>query len=319
MKHFLSLLLFSHVLIVSEVFAGGVEDITKYQFSFLDTAHASVSNQVLYISNKIDSIVGGVNKKYRSSRTQVYMKITTENNQGEKPHVYQSIGARLDLPRTQGRLKLLVSSGLADGNGETSKNISAKPQNKLTQDEEPGAFSTAMQYLVSLNKFWKLDYRTGIDLKDNKLYPFARLYSRQTFRQDVWRERLVGQVYLHTANGSGYETTMDIERNFFSTSLFKLTSKAQWSQETKIIEVSQTANLSYKLMKDVFLIHSLAAIGSYSGSPDLERYAISTQCRYKLHRKWTYLEISPVVNFDRLENFKPRFSIKTSIEVLFGY
>jgi hypothetical protein len=117
--------------------------------------------------------------------------------------------------------------------------------------------------------------------------------------------------------GLGESTQLDLERPISEPVLFRSTSIATWLKDTHNFDMRQDLTLFHKLDERRALMYQASAIGVSRPQTQVTEYVLLALYRYRLHREWMFLEVSPQLHFPKMLNFRTNAALSIRLEMLF--
>jgi hypothetical protein len=147
--------------------------------------------------------------------------------------------------------------------------------------------------------------------------PFARTRASLAVPIEQWRTKLEETAFWFNSTGLGESTQLDLERPISEPMLFRATSVAVWLKSTHHYDLRQDLSLYHKLDDRNALLYQISAIGVSSPHTQVTDYVLLVLYRYRVHRDWMFLEVSPQLHFPKEQNYRRSPMLSMRLEMLF--
>jgi hypothetical protein len=131
-----------------------------------------------------------------------------------------------------------------------------------------------------------------------------------------WRLKVAETVFWFNTIGAGETTQLDVERILGDPMLFRATSNATWLNDKQNFDLRQDFSVYQNLNERSALLYQASMIGVSNPQWQLNEYVVLMQYRYRLHKQWVFLELSPQVHFPKADNFKANPALYFRLEML---
>jgi hypothetical protein len=288
----------------------------------LDVPHEYLSEKIVRLANSLDRFFGGNRHYQESNDSAIQLDLTRVAGYGGDPKFNLAAKANVRLPATEGRLHLLLETDPEKNTTESTQDQTATsvnnkgitPGSKVTSS---GNVSLAGRYENAPENFWH--FKTDAGLKfPIPIRPFVR--TRASFSKPVgdnWRLKAAESLYWFNTLGVGETTQLDLEHVISEAMLFRATSTATWLRDKHNIDLRQDFSVYHTLDDRTALLYQASVIGVSNPQYQVMDYVAFILYRYRLHKDWMFLELSPQLHFPRERNYKlsPTFSMR--LEMLF--
>jgi hypothetical protein len=222
------------------------------------------------------------------------------------------IRLKVDLPRTQSRLKLLVETDPR----ELQSLEGTRTDTSLVDSVEEKNFYGSIQREMKLAG-WEV--RPSVGVKGGlPLDPFARIRFSEKTPINSWWFRFDENLYWFDSLGAGSDTTLEFDHQIEDNVVFRATSFARWIKENEAVEVSQVFSLFHSLDARRKLSYQIGAYADNVLGLHVTRYTALVRLREKLYQDWMFFEVRPQVDFYKIDYWKSQFSLLLNFEMLFG-
>lgn len=316
------------------------------ELTFLDTAHESISETVIDISDSIDDGLNYFaeerdttqvfiddnsadsffqNKKFLEETDNAYVRIRTNYLIQSKESTDHDINVRASVPlsKTRKSLKLFIESFDDDEMNEMT-----------TQNANDMDFSSAptvgVSYFSPKTYGIKSKYRLGI----RNTQPYVQARYNKVYESGRWKIEPVQSFVYSTKNDFSEETNLYCDKNLGDRSLFRV--QLQRGTQSHLDGMNYGLGLSY--YRTIDNRTGLNFSQSFSGNTKyrhvtndattpatlsntyagLNNYVTAVNWRQNVWKKWFYYEVRPSVNFARQYDYKANYSLLVNLDFYFG-
>jgi hypothetical protein len=234
---------------------------------------------------------------------------------GESKFVWSG-RANVRLPMAEKKLHLIVETD-PDKNAVVDPTQTQSPP--LKQPSTPQSYAAALRIERKDAERWHWNADAGIKFHGviKAPTPFVRSRASLAVSSERWRTRLSETVFWFNTTGIGETTQFDLERPISETTLFRATSIVAWLKDTHYYDMRQDLSVFHTLDDRTALLYQITAVGVSSPHTQVNDYILLALYRYRIHRNWMFLELSPQLHFPKEKNYQssPMFSMR--LEMLF--
>ncbi|PLX90887.1 MAG: hypothetical protein C0614_00160 [Desulfuromonas sp.] len=277
--------------------------------------HQELSRAIDSFSRRIDSFFGDDRLYDEITETYASFNLSGLYQRGGELSTETRFRLRLDLPRTENRIKLRLES--EDDEYDDENSTSSPPGAEPPEDNDINA---SLQFILQETRNWSISLSPGVKL-NAPLEPYAKLRLRRNFDLFSWRLRFVQAFEWYESTGYGSKSTLYFDRIISERGLLRLTSEAYRNQEgysPNDFRVSQKIRLFYVLNEQVRLSTELAIIGHTQPNWHQDHSFFNIRARRNIHQDFVFLELKPQIDFQRDNGFHGETSVMLSLEILFG-
>jgi len=283
---------------------------------FLDWPHDRLSHLVERVAQGADSLLSG-NRDY-DAPTGSYAVL------GEAVTAYRGEDAadshraitrlKLNLPRTEDRLQVLIDRGLATLTRSDAQRDAEVAAGQTASDNSPFA---ALRLLVV--DVLRLRVTTDVGARIRVPFdPFARLRADRSVPLGPWTA-LFSQTFLYSRqNDFQSNTQMAFQRPLASGVSFALVSDVTWRSPEQAFQLSQTATLLWQQNERTLVGFEAGVLGTTEPRTEVTAYSFSARWRRQVYRQWLILEARPQLVYARDRGFRPLPSLTVQVEAFFG-
>jgi len=284
-------------------------------FSYVDEERDYLSSKFVTLTRNLDSFFADDRNYQESNNSLVQLDLVRVAGYGGERKFVLSGRAKLDLPSTQKRFHLLLETN-------PDKNVTGEAVQAQTtpvkQVVAPESYSAAVRYekAKELAQPWFVSSDLGVKFQGIHANPFARARGSYAVPINEWRLKAAETVFWFNTIGAGETTQLDVERILSELLLFRATSNATWLKEKHNFDLRQDLTVYQTLNERNAIFYQASAIGVSNPQTQVTEYVMLMQYRYRLHKQWVFLEVSPQVHFPRTDHFKSNPALSIRLEML---
>ena len=220
--------------------------------------------------------------------------------------------ARVDLPRTKRKLKLLIDTDPTEKQDPLQRSV----------DQAPAATTQTSDVYASVQrekerKGWLIRPSLGVKIR-LPMVPFAKLEFTNLFPFKYWQLRLNENMYWYEDSGAGSDSTFDYDIPVGDGNLFRAESFARWTEETNYFALSQTFAFYQTLSPTRKISYQIGAYGQTQPTWYMTQYLAVIRYRQNIHKDWLFFEIQPQVLYQKTNEWNDELSLLLKLEMLFG-
>jgi hypothetical protein len=234
---------------------------------------------------------------------------------GERKFVWSG-RANVRLPMAEQKLHLLLETD-PDKNAVVDPTQTQSPP--LKQPSTPQSYAAALRIEKAEAERWHLSADGGIKFHGvvKSPSPFVRTRASLAVPLAQWRTRLSETVFWFNTTGSGETTQFDLEHPLSEPVMLRASSIAAWLRNTHSFDLRQDLSIFHKLDDRTALLYQISAVGVSSPHTQVNDYVLLVLYRYRLHRDWTFLELSPQLHFPKENNYRRSPMLSMRLEMMF--
>jgi len=284
----------------------------KKAIVIVDEVHDAVSNRVVSVSNYIDTFFANDRMDEEGSKSKIVLGYQLGYDDFRGGSKEYALRARLHLPRTEERLRLVIdSSENEDDSSETDANVQAGSEGRIDE------LKAALQYIFVSSELWQVSANTGIRFII-PLDPFAKLRIRRLFFVNSLTLRLTQSFYFFRSVGWGETTAIDFEKELTDKYFFRSSSQIRTIRDTSEKSFSHAFSLFQNIGQKKLVVYSVGINADLTSPPVTTQYYLNTRYRHNFYKKWAFYELIPGITLERENSFNvsPGFFVK--LEIIFG-
>lgn len=294
----------------------GAELSEPAQPGFFDPADAPrdyLAEQFVGFAGYIDNFFGDDRNFQESNKSVLQFDITRVVGRGAEQRFVFSGRGKVHLPNLEKRLHLLVET-------DPDKNVTGEqPQAQKTTINEvaaPESFAAAARFENAVETRAHYSADAGIQMQGLDTSPFVRGRGRYTVSLEQWQIKLAETLFWFNNTGTGATTQLDFERQISEHRLFRASTNGTWLRNTQNVDLSQDLSVYHTLDERSGLLYQASAIGVSRPQWRVTEYIALVAYRYRLHRKWMFLELSPQLHYPVAENYRVNPMLSLRLELL---
>lgn len=283
-------------------------------FDFVDAPRNYMTEKIINFANSMDRFFGG-NRHYQESNQSVFrLDMTRILGYGDNHRFEPSGKISLKLPGTEGRLRLWLETDPEDEINNDPTRDTHTLQNKPAATRSTGL---AARYTAAETEAWRFSTDAGIKLPITHLDPFARVKGEYSTPLGEWRLKASESVFWFNTLGVGETTQLDFEKVLSSSRLFRSSTNATWLKDKLNFDLVHSFSVYHTVNDRSAMIYQVSASWITNPSFQATDYVSLVFYRYRVHKKWLFLELSPQLHFPQDKDYKasPAFSVR--LEALF--
>ena len=283
--------------------------------TFESLQHQEISASIESLSRRLDAFFGDPRLFEEITSSYASLRASTLYERGGKFTFDSKFRLRLDLPRTEERLKFRLETEDDEFQDEIDN-----PQTGGERALGDNDVNASLQYMLQETRNWVVSISPGLKVRD-PLDPFVKLRLRRTSQFLTLTTRLIQTFEWFNTTGYGSRTTFSLDQPFGEKTLLRLTSQAYRNEEEFVhedFEVSERFLLFHQLNTRVALSTEAAVIGYTEPNWHHDSYYWYVRFRRDIHKGFVFFDIRPRLDFRRENNFHGEPSVTLSFEILYG-
>lgn len=282
--------------------------------SAMDPSRNYVSGKLESWAKSLDGFFGDY-RNYQESNDSVIQLEETVVSEYEGPlRVSRAFNFKISLPNTERKMKFLIETNPDEKTIAAPSKVQPRPVNTPTT---PGTIAAALRYERSEAERWHFSTDGGIQLAGLASTPFVRARLSLAMPLDNWQMKVAETVFWFNTIGAGETTVVDFDRPLNKVLLFRASSNATWLNSNQYYDLNQSFTIYHTWDPRTAVLYQVSATGVSKPEPQVTDYVILTSYRYRLHREWVFLEISPQIHFPMAVDYKTTLLLSVKLEVLF--
>ena len=224
------------------------------------------------------------------------------------------VRAKLDLPRTERRFKLILETDEAEGEpGGDPADVAGDPIEAAADNP----YRLALRYLAHQTRRINLNFDAGLRF-DAELQFFTRARAGGTLDLADWAARLSQTLTWRSDDGWLSASRLDLDRPIHQRLFFRASTEANWAESTERFDLSQDLVLFQQIDSRNRISYRVGARGASEPVVAASGYLADLRYRHLVHRQWLYLDIRPAVDWRRDQSFEPVHSVTFTLSAIFS-
>lgn len=285
------------------------QEFLSFGVELMEETREIVSRKVKKAAIELDNFISGQEVDDVVNGTYIKLGFSETLEKAGRTYVKQKVKLKLDLPNTEKRLKIIFESDPEDNDSLEERNRELVSESvRLTDD---GSTSGALRAMLAGNDKWRVSIDAG--LRSTPIDPFARCRIK---RKDQFGDQLNTRIQqsLYYFDEDGWIESSELYIQYQLTERVYLVNKmeAQFQDQDNTFEFAQVASILQIVSDRHSLSYSMGVIGENRPVPRATSYFFNMAYRYRLMRKWIFLNVIPDFSFPREEDFtlQPSLTIR---------
>jgi len=282
-------------------------------FSILDPPQQYITSNFLGFSKSVDEFFSDEKSEYESNGS--YIRLTGDSvfTDGEGWGFNGSTRAKLVLPNTQRKLRLVFESDPEQEREDPQPQLDNNPINAA----EKKAYFAGVEALVGEFEHWR--FRPGIGLKVNRKLDFFLRFraSRKYDISESWQGYLGNTLYWFNSTGFRFDTKLEFDRRFGEQKLFRAVTSARREQDIDWWDLAQVFSITHTIDHKQAMVYLAGVYGTNEPNTHAENYQLQMRYRRQLHGNYLFGELIPQLQYLLENDFEPVFSITLRMEMVF--
>ena len=300
------------ILVLTLLFSIPVSYGQEEEINTIDKTHKDISNYIINFTEGIDEYFANGRYSEITNESQLRLSMLTRFKEADHPEYEPDINLRMDVPRTQKRLQLVIEPSDSDERSETSDSQEGRrsPRNDSTTN-------AGLRYVIDATGI-KFSSGAGV-VVGLPMKVFMRGTARKQIDFTEWKLKIREELLWINTDGLSSDLDVDFYKDISKTLEFKFVNNATWDEENEIIEFENGPSL-FQTITDRRGISYHAHVFTVN-KPEImvTNYLLQITYTQNILKKWIFANFTPFINFPRENNFhrEPGFNIR--FDMLFGY
>lgn len=278
--------------------------------AIVESTHQRISHGLESTVRLVDNFFARdtVFEESTGSYARIPLDVIWQENDGYKYKA--SIKARIDLPKSKKKLKLLFESDVSD---EQALRLSNTPRDAVSDND----FFLSIER--ELNKSGKWSVRPALGIKFRwPPDPFARLRAIRYFSLSSWLLRFSGTGVYFAINGFETRGSFEISKALTRNLLFRSFSDIRWREKKTLTDASQVFSIYQHLTAKENIAYQTGVFADNDVGWDITDYRAWIRFRRLIHQDWLFIELKPEVRFPNEGGYDPTYLVQFRVEAVFG-
>ena len=286
---------------------------TKPFFSILDRPQGYVASSINFLTRNMDEFFSNENALYESTGSYIRLTADTVLSEGGEVGYIGDARARVALPNTQKKLRLVVESDPAESRDDLDRPLEENP---LDAAEEKSYFA-GLETLFGEFENWR--FRPGIGLKlSSGVDHFWRIRASRTFALgESWQSYFTNTLYWFNSTGYRDDFSLEFDHKTDSDLLFRARSFASRTEENDYWDLSQVFSVTQTLSQNRALVYLAGVYGVNEPNTHATDYLIQIRYRQRIHSDYLFLGLIPQILYPEESDFETQYSLILRLELVF--
>lgn len=276
----------------------------------IDATHTKVSDIVEDMARRVDRFFGNDRAFEEQNDTALQIRFDFGSDEGELARLNSSVRAKVALPGTEERLRLVL---------ESDPDL---PARDAPLDDPLRSFGESSDYTLGLEgraqaSGWQLRPSLGVRAKW-PLDPYARLLAIRYIDLGDWVSRVSGTASWFSTDGVGLDGTVDFDRRVNDDILFRSASSLAWRHDTSQTNAAQVLSLFQRLASQASLAYEIGAGADDDPQWEINNYFARLRYRRLVYKTWAYVDVQPTIAWPEDNDFQEELSLLVRLELNFG-
>jgi hypothetical protein len=281
-------------------------------FAVLDTPQDVIGSGINGFARAIDAFFADEKLSYEKSGSYVRVTLDAASYAQEASGFFTSVRARLKLPRTSEKYKLIIENTPGQTRDDPDNDIQDTPLEAADRQE----YFAGIQAVGGSRERWR--YRSGIGVRlGSPLESYLRWGSWRDFLFDASALRITATLYRFSHDGMRYITAAEYSRRLQADVLFRSLTRADWSEVNHYFDTRQEFSLYKPLAADRQLVFQVAGYGVTEPVNMATDYQVSVGLRRYLRKRYLYVELIPQIRYRKIHQFAAEHGLILRLEWVF--
>ncbi len=282
-------------------------------FTMLDQPQQYIAAGFLGFSKSVDEFFSSEKAEYENNGSFIRLTADSIFTEGEGWGFTGSTRARLVLPNTRNKMRLVFES---DPNQERESEQPSLQNNPLEVAEKKDYFA-GLEALVGEFELWR--FRPGLGIKLNRsLDLYWRFRASRNFDiSTLWQGYFGNTLYHFSSTGYRFDSKFELNRRSGDHGLLRSQTSAKREQAEDWWQLSQVFSFTHSIDGKQALVYLAGVYGINEPDTHAEEYLLQIRYRRLLHSNYLFGEIIPQFQYLLENNFEPGFSLTLRMEMVF--
>jgi hypothetical protein len=283
----------------------------------LDQPHSGMTSLIEALMSRTDALFSGDRGYDAPTGSYVALggRAILRRNRDDGNETESLTRARLNLPRTQERLKLLVERDVESSTKPAAQRETEVAAGVAERDDNP---YVALRAVAAERLKIGLTADAGVRLRGAEPDPFVRLRAERVFAWNGWTIPLSETVLWRDSDELSAASELGFLYPLSQRRALSLISNATWRRPLQGFDLGQTAALIWRTSERSVLGAELVVIGHTEPQTEVTAYSAAVRYRRLIHRDWLVLELRPQLTYPRDKDFRAVPSFTLQLEAWFG-
>ena len=284
---------------------------------FLDQPHGKMTKLIEDAISRTDALFAGDRGYDAPTGSYVALGARTilRREQDDGNDLQAITRVRLNLPRTQERLKLLIERDVENLTKPAGQRETEVAAGVAERDDNP---YVALRGVAAERLNIGLTADVGVRLRSAEPDPFVRLRAQRVFTSHGWTIPLSETLLWRRSEELSAATELGFLYPLSQRVALSLISNATWRRPLQGFELGQTATVFWRASERSVAGTELVVIGQTEPRSEVTAYSAALRYRRLIYRDWLVLELRPQLTYPRDKDFRAVPSFTLQVEAWFG-
>lgn len=289
------------------------DEVDEGEQTTVDYVHELLSRSVSSSATWMDKFFDDPNYDDEENHSSLRLTLRSLWEDGEDADLAAKVRFKLNLPRWENRLQLIVSG---DSSDDTFDDVDDDDL-ELTRDGEKNV-GVGLRYFTRQTKRHNVSIGGGVRWRGGgpKLYVQPRYRFLKEF--DTWDMRFIQKIGWYDPEGWESSSSLQLETTFDDDYFFRTTGKVNWYED----EAGWFPELNFVLRKPLSQkrVVALEWYNYFETKPDdiLESSVVRLRYRQRVYRRWLWFEAAPQVTFPNEDDYDWKPGIMLKLQAYLG-
>jgi|GEM_PF-6204320 len=292
---------------------------------YADSIHENLAERFVTFAEGMDKLMSR-RRDPRENRSQFNLTMAATFSRKDTPDISPSVGCQLDLPRTSGRLQLVVDHVTNEFKQRVDRQESIDDaQDRIAQGRPAGGgTSIGLRYIHRISKFIEQHFDAGITykLQFNNLTkpptPYVRTSLGTAWKKKIWGGRAFAQSAWNGVGRLENTAGLYMDRPLSYDMALSLASNLSWNTDNADVAFYQTVSFPIAVGEDDSLTPAIQFSANSYPAVVSTAYGFSLGYRHNLYEKWVFFSTIPGLEFSRDYGFKTNPKLTLRMDIYFG-
>ena len=290
--------------------AAGSGDGPEHGRTAADVAHGVLSKSVNAAAGWFDSFFDDPRVQQEAAYSRVKLSAGILFEEGESAGFKGRVNAKINLPRTKRRLKLVISS---DEEGGTFEDREVRDAGFAANRET----TAGLQYSIKSTPRTDFSWRLGLKLGDDSELLSGPRY-RITTELASWLARFTEGLFWGTDRGWSSKTRLDFDHLIGKRLFFRWKTEAVWRESDDGLRYDVDFLLSHRFGGRQAVVYEFTNRFATSPRRRLDQSGLRLRFRQRVWRRWLFFEAVPQLVFRNDDDFRATPGILLQLEMIIG-
>lgn len=272
-------------------------------FSFLDEPQKYFSLTVESLARNLDEFFSADNVFYETSGTQLRLREDAIWTESAGIKIKGDVRLKLQLPHTQKKVRFIFQSD--------------EEQNPyLLDSEQDNEYSAEIRGSIGSKDGWKLDPSIGAYLGET-IDTYIKFRLNREYNFDKWSIHWDETPYWVASHGWAFDSYLEMNRKINEKDLFRSSTFAGWRKDIDYFELNQIFSMYHRLSDKKAISYFTGFYGISEPKIHTTKYLIGLNYRQNIHKDYLYIELKPEIKYQKINDFRPEYSMIFRLEMLF--